>query len=291
MKKSRFVFLLLLVCLAAALLGGCAEPLTLSPSLTEDGLLHIITLDTGDSDAHILLTPEGGVLLVDTGLSSTYSVLKGALSRLGIAEIDALILTHPHKDHIGGAEALLSDFSVSEIYTAPTSHSSDTLDSLLAAVDEKGIPLHTVTADDMLSLGGLSLRVLSPTADAEFDEVNDESLVLSFTHGSLRFLMMGDAEKTAEKDMLRRYPADVLAADYLKAGHHGDDDASSKSFLSACQPAVAVITADREADPDHANAETLERFARVRTAVYVTDEHGAICVSSDGETLSIRTER
>ena len=77
----------------------------------------------------------------------------------------------------------------------------------------------------------------------------------------------------------------------LKVGHHGDDDATKKSFLALTQPAYALITADRTVDPDHANPKALERLAKAGAQVFVTDEHGEIEVTSDGAELKVTVQR
>ncbi|MBC8538371.1 MBL fold metallo-hydrolase [Christensenellaceae bacterium NSJ-63] len=253
---------------------------------TDSGGLELRVFDTGDSDAILLITPEGDTMLVDTGLDETYGHLYNSLKNLGISRIDILVLTHPHKDHIGGAPQLLSDFSVGQVYMPATDYTSGRMDALAEALQKAGLAATPIAKGSQFSLGSLAVDVLSP--GKTYENMNDNSAVLQFTYGEKTFLLMGDAEKDAEADLIAAYGGQ-LRADFLKAGHHGAKDASSEEFLAVVQPSYAVLTGDHAVDPDHIHEKVIERLEAAGAAVYRTDRDGDITVICDGNSISIQT--
>lgn len=145
-RHKRLLFILigiLVVAVAAAVIvrmqpSGPAPGPSGSRIPTDSGGLELRVFDTGDSDAILLITPEGDTMLVDTGLDETYGHLYNSLKNLGISRIDILVLTHPHKDHIGGAPQLLSDFSVGQVYMPATDYTSGRMDALAEALQKPG---------------------------------------------------------------------------------------------------------------------------------------------------------
>jgi len=292
-RSLLFIFLFAAVILAVALLLAnmnrlfpAAGPASLPKQADE---LHLYALDTGDSDALLLLSPEGDAMLVDTGLMETYPKLRNFLQQKGISAIDTLVLTHPHADHIGGAAKLLSDFTVETVYQIETDYTSKPLDNLTSALKKLDITLLEAKAGARFSLGSLEIEFLAPL-HSDYKDLNDCSAVLRFTHGDNVFLLMGDAQADAEEDLVAAY-GDALRADFIKAGHHGAKDASRKKFLQVVRPAYAVMTGDHATDPDHVHPSTLRRYTELGAAVYRTDLHGDIAVVSDGGSLRIVTAK
>lgn len=262
------------------LCSACSESNPPSASIS------IKIMDVGDGDGILILGDQGSSLLIDTGLKSTYSTVKQCLEESGVKQLDMLVITHPHKDHLGGAMDVIGDFSPKAMYTVKTPHDSDELKELMAAYGEEFTYLQQ---GDVLTLDSVTLRTLSP-ASQTYDEINDYSAVFMMEYGEKRFLFTGDAEKTAEKEMLENYGED-LQADFLKVGHHGDDDATSKKFLAQVMPDFAAISGDHSQDPDHVTDKVLDKLAAVGCQVYRTDRDGMIVVSSDGKTISVSTEK
>ncbi len=292
-KIYLFVIVLLVIAIAAVVLFIIQPPWLFpksaaSTSAATDGRLHFYALGTGDSDALVVIAPEGKVMLVDTGTSNSYSHLYNFLTEKGIRTIDVLVLTHPHADHIGGAAMLLSDFSVGELYGIKTGYTSELVTNLNAVLAERNIQPLEAKAGVTFSLGSVQMKFLAPLGT--YEDLKDCSDVLQFSHGDNTFLLMGDAEQDAEDDLIATY-GDSLRSDLIKAGHHGAKNASKADFLEKVRPGYAVMTGDNAADPDHVHEKAIERYRDIGAAVYRTDLNGDIAVVSDGKTLSITTEK
>lgn len=275
------------ILLALTACSSSVPPVENTPEESRD-ILKAVTLNTGDSDAHIITLPNGSTLVIDTAFDTSYPQLDAAL---GGRTVDVLLLTHPHSDHIGGAAQLIRNYDVREVYMIDYEHDSSEYKSLMSALSDKQITPKQAKADESFTLGGVEFRFLGPQADKSYSEINDRSAILQFNFGEHSFLYMGDAEKAAEKDLVAKY-GDTLRADVIKIGHHGDDDATKKAFLQQLNSSgYAIITANAKKDPDHANPKTLERLIKYNLKVLRTDLDGDITIISDGTDLSVTTQR
>ncbi|MBQ9942108.1 MAG: MBL fold metallo-hydrolase, partial [Christensenellaceae bacterium] len=230
----------------------------------------------------------GKRLLIDTGLAENYGDLADLLRREGAGLIHTLVLTHPHADHIGGAAALLEEFGAEAVYMPAADHASPQKKALDRALKKKGILLNTVCTGDAFTLGGLEGQFLGPIRQ-DYADKNDGSAVLRLTYGNVRFLMMGDACREAEDDLLAEYGRQ-LEAQVLKVGHHGMKDATGKKFLAAVHPQLAVLTGDERLDGDHMNKKVLERLKDAKARVLRTDRLGAFTLLCDGQSVDVQME-
>lgn len=165
----------------------------------------------------------------------------------GVETLEGIFLTHGHKDHVGGLSSLLQAFPTEAVYYSGSdafSYQEILPWELAEAQGAEAIPLR---GDEVLDLGGVEARVwLPPVPDRENE--NNNSLVLMLTHGSIRMLLMGDAEQEEEQMLMMEVPD--LRADLLKLGHHGEDDASTPAFLHRVQPSIGLIAGNMEENPE-----------------------------------------
>lgn len=254
--------------------------------------LDVVFLDVGQGDAALLALPNGQHVLVDAGLRDPYTdsgarTVVPHLRRFGVRRLDALVLTHPHADHIGGALAVLEAVPVGRLVHAGPASDDAMWAQLLHAADSLGVPQHVVSSGDTLALDpSVRLRVLHPSGSPPFWlDPNEGSVVLRVEHGTASFLLTGDAEAGAEGALVARYGG-ALASTVVKVGHHGSRTSSTEPFVAAASDSstafavVSVAARNRYGLPDE---EPLARWAAVGAAVLLTAEEGAVWLRSDGE--------
>lgn len=268
--------------------GSASTAPTASPLPDDAFVLSFINI--GKADSFLLALPDGSHYLLDTGKSSDFGLIARLLESRGIETLDGIFLSHGHKDHAGGLEKLVTLYPTAVLYLSALDTVSYHAIDVQRIAATRGVRIETLSAGDRLSLGDapkpLQIDVLAPLS-LDTDKENNNSLVLRLTYGHTVFLMMGDAEKAVEQELLA---AGVpLRADVLKLGHHGKDDATTEDFLAQVQPAYALITGNAREDPDTVNAEIAERLAAYRVQPYYSDgDWLSLDFITDGDTLTVR---
>lgn len=261
---------------------------------TGDAQLAVYYLDVGQADSILLRLPDGRNMLIDAGNNADGAKVVAYLQSLGVTKLDWVIGTHPHEDHIGGLDTVITRMKVSRILLpeipddqVPTTR---TYNDVLDAIEAKGLQVDAAQAGRVLvrdRTNDLKIQVLSPQPNAKFAGLNDYSVVLRLTYGSCSFLFTGDAETTAEQAMLES--GAELHADVLKLGHHGSSTSTSQAFLDRVQPKYAIISCGKDNDYGHPHKETLSRIKSCGAQLYRTDRQGGLCVRCDGTTVTVET--
>lgn len=268
--KSRFIALCL--CLLF-LLGGCAA--VDGTAAVAEGTLLVHIIDVGQGDAILLQQGYRG-FLIDGGPNDSEEALLAYLREQGISQLDYVVGTHPHEDHIGGLYKAITAIPVGEVLLPEIGHSTATYEALLDAVIGKGLTVTDPAASTSFLWQDVTIAVLGPVT--AYDDLNNSSIVLKATHGADSFLFTGDMEAIAEAGLLAA-GADV-DADVLKVGHHGSDTSSSSDFLAAVSPAYAVISCGQDNTYGHPHAKTLDNLTAAGAAVYRTDISGSVVFTS-----------
>ncbi len=288
MNTKRLLSTLAIFILAIFILCGCGlESFLNEESIVENAELTVAFIDVGQGDS-TLITCDGETMLIDAGVYSERQNLSSFLRRQGIESLDYCVATHSHSDHIGGMSHILYNFTpVNFIYPAYKSNSSDWY-SLLDTCDELGISYSTPTPGNTFSVGGATLTVLSPYKDANYDNLNNQSLVIRLDYEDTSFIFTGDAEKQVERELLKSNFN--LEADVLKCGHHGSSTSSSEAFVDAVNPRAAVISCGKNNDYNHPHIETLNTLKSRDIEIYRTDLGSTIVAYSDGNTISFSSD-
>lgn len=200
-----------------------------------------------------------------------------------------LISSHPDADHVGGLDEVLNAYKVENVYAPNVSHTTQAFKDFLTAVKKQNLKIKPVTAGVKLNLKGVSAEFVGPVKTYAKSDLNDWSAVLRIVYNKNSFLLAGDAELKAEKDMVDSKKN--LKADVLKVGHHGAKESSSQVFLDKVQPKIAVIGVGAKNSYGHPTNDALSRFKKYKTTIYRTDKNGSVVVSSDGAKLSVKTEK
>lgn len=243
------------------------------PVLTqaEDAGVRLLCLNIGKADCMLLLWRDTAYL-IDAGYVHTYPALETALAQYQVDHLNGVFLTHCHKDHAGGLMPLAqSSVPVDAWYAARIYFDMDgDVHPSQAAAAQRNAQVNWQDAGDVISLpDGASFTVLGPLTVNEENE-NNNSLVMRFDSPEGSILFTGDMKEDEEDDLLQ---AGLLSpCDVLKAGHHGDNHATSKQLLQAVQPLAAVICTDSREEPDTPAPSTISRLSSAGAKIYVTQQ-------------------
>lgn len=246
------------------------------------GRVELVALDVGQGDAIALRTPRGRWILVDAGPPSTgdpagHPVVR-ALRRHGVTRVEALVLTHPDLDHIGGAAAVLASLAVGRVVDPGLAAGKDAYVGILETAMARGIPWRAATSGDELGLDGVSVRVLSPPGDggdAGDTESNGASVVLAVRYGEFDALLTGDAPVAVERRILEEVSPTL---EVLKVGHHGSTTSTDPALLQRAHPRLAVLSVGRGNRYGHPAAEVVRRLVAVGAEIRRTDREGSVRV-------------
>jgi competence protein ComEC len=241
-------------------------------------------LDVGQGDGILLETPQGAVL-VDAGPPEAR--VDRQVRRMGLRALAALVVTHAHRDHVGGAPAVLRSLSVGGVIDPMQPGAGYDERLMRRTARQLGVPLVPARVGKAYALGRLHLRVLWPDhAGSPDEDPHLHGVVLLVTYGSIDLLLTGDSESTVTRALPLRQ------VEVLKVAHHGSSDSGLSEEIRVLRPRVAVISVGARNDYGHPRADTLAALAGMPgLAVYRTDENGRIVLESDGRSLTIRKER
>lgn len=259
------------------------------------GQLTAVFMDVGQGDSMVMVSPTGKAVLIDGGGRFGAEGQKGVGERtvipclldLGITQIDVMIATHAHLDHIQGLEEVLGTLRVKRL-VIPRVLEQDAFSELLELCRNKKVEVAMCSAGDTIIIdSSTQLEVLSPEKDTApaAGEMNNTSLVMMLRHGDVSMLLTGDAEQEIEQQLMKQ--GMPLQAQLMKLGHHGSDSSSTEEFLEAVQPEAAVISVGRN-EFGHPAPNILERLEKLGIRAYRTDKEGAVRVKSDGKRLTIQ---
>jgi competence protein ComEC len=248
--------------------------------------VHIIDVGQGDS---ILVVTSGGNMLIDAGPNSAEDNLKNYLTGNNISSFEYAVFTHPHEDHIGGADMIMTGFTVSNVILPGCTSSTQTYARMMDAIEKSGANVITAVAGSEYVLGSVTASILAPVSET-YSNINNYSVVIKLTYGETSFLLTGDAEKESETEILAKFSANFLKCDVLKVGHHGSDTATTLAFLKAVAPKLAAISCGAGNSYGHPHGITLSRLSNEGVTVYRTDEHGTIVFISDGKKVFVKDD-
>ncbi|HEY6947788.1 MAG TPA: ComEC/Rec2 family competence protein, partial [Gemmatimonadales bacterium] len=264
----------------------------LRPSPDGPGTLALDFLDVGQGDGAVLRTPHGRFVVIDAGPRTEQRdagrrVVVPFLSRQAAPAISALIVSHAHADHVGGAAAVLDRFRTGLVIEPGRPFADPAYYRFLDEVAVDGVPWHPGRPGDRFVLDGVAFTLLHPdtTWPGLGDDLNEDSLVLLVEFGGFRALFPGDAGFAAEAWLRGR----VGRVSLLKVGHHGSRGSTGDAWLEELAPRAAVISVGRN-NYGHPAAETLRRLDARGTDVRRTDRDGEIHVATDGATMTVRSK-
>lgn len=292
--RSRSLFIILSVCFAIVLWFGWEVEQWLERSRT--GELTVAFLNVGQGDAIFIESPTGYQMLVDGGPPNTILRELKKVMPWYDRSLDAIVVTNPDQDHIGGFINVLDRYAVSTIYEPGTQKDTEVFTLLEnAMVQERaasGAVAEVLLAKRGMNInlgGGAVLEVLFPDRDVSNESANDGSIVARLVYASTTVMLTGDAPDSVLNHVaaLASSSPETIQSDILKAGHHGSRTSASDQFIKAVSPEWAVISAGKNNKYKHPHPETVEAYKRNNVPILGTYEKGTIIFTSDGSLIEV----
>lgn len=287
MKKNIMIIVIILA--LTFILSACSInlslPVTNTKESSETSDLLIYFIDVGQADCTLIELPNGEEALIDTGNAGDADLVIDTINSLNIDDIEYLILTHPHEDHMGSASEIIKEIEIEKVYMPDIESDAKFYDDAMKEIENQNIPIIKASAGlTILNIPDLTFKVLAPNS-MYYSEMNEYSIVSRLEYKNTSFLFTGDAESVSELEMVNK--GYYLKSDLLHVGHHGGRTSSSKKFLDSVNPKYSIISAEKNNSYGHPHKETLKRLKAVGTEIYRTDELGTIIATSDGNKISI----
>ncbi|NQU18140.1 MAG: MBL fold metallo-hydrolase [Candidatus Saganbacteria bacterium] len=278
-----------------------------APFITDNSTgLTVTMLNVGQGEAFLLQTPDKKNILLDGGghgetwyqADDAAAVIDPIGSKIvvpflkeqQIEELDSIILSHPHVDHLGGLVEVVKALPVRQVISSGEVYDSDAYRMFAALVKQKRIKQLDPTVDRVFNFGrhleATVLNSLSNNPARTNSDYNNNSLVIRFVFGNLSFLFTGDLEEEREAALLKYYSRKQLKSSVLKIAHHGSANSSSAKFLRAVKPQVALLSVNSNAH-GHPHQSMLHRLEKQTPDIYRTDEDGTTILTTDGRILRV----
>jgi competence protein ComEC len=245
---------------------------------------RLTALDVGQGDSLLLQVREGAVL-IDQGPPE--AEVDDQLVRLGVRRLALLVLTHPQRDHVGGAAEVLQRLQVDRVLDPRLPNDSPEQAAALAEARERGVPVVQARTGLTFRLGELRLRILWPDRPGAIGEdANLRATVILASYGKVDAFLSADAESPVT------LPLNPPPVEIFKVAHHGSADDGLRQLLELTKPRVAIVSCGRGNDYGHPTPSTMATLdAAPALDVFRTDLDGRVVVETDGERISTWSER
>ncbi len=283
-RKKKIILTIVALLFLLGLLGR-------SYFLTQkSGELLVSFIDCGQADCIFIRATQGQQIIIDFGDNKGLRDLDKRINWWN-KNIDLVIITHPHDDHIAGLSNLIKKYKVKNIMYTGIIDQAPMYTELLELIAQKKIPLLIPQKNQHISLGNnCQLNILYPfdnLNNKEIANLNNSSIVSRLDCLNSTFLFTGDIESEVENEILEK---DInIKSDVLKIAHHGSITSSQEEFLEKVAPQIAIIMVGENNKFNHPSLRVLKRLERLKTKIFRNDLDGTIDILNQGQGLKIKT--
>lgn len=264
-------------------------------------LLRITSIDVGQGESTLIQFPKGSTMLIDGGGFYDNSFDVGGLVvapviwKKKIKQIDYLVLSHPHPDHLNGLVSIAGMFKANEVWTNGEKVDTEPFqefEKIISEMKTRHIIIDSEHPDRIVS--GVRIEFLHPSktdwhdrSTIDHSEINNHSLVIKLTYKDISMLFTGDIYQEVERELI--HTENNLRSTILKVPHHGSATSSSLPFLKKVQPQIALFNVGFENIFNLPSHKILERYKKENCQIFRTDQDGAITIETDGSCINIKT--
>ncbi|NBK46608.1 DNA internalization-related competence protein ComEC/Rec2 [Staphylococcus delphini] len=292
LSQRRYILSMVLVCCLCVILWQ------VHPRYTN----QMTMIDVGQGDAILFQSKTGETLMIDTGGAYESHQLKQSniniakkniyplFKKLGIHQIDYLVITHAHQDHMGEIEHLSQYVNIKNVMINPSHFDKGKFQKVQHVIASEHAQLYSYEDLSRIVLGDFQFQFFN-TDIPESEDPNEHSIVTLATIHDIHVLLMGDATTKNEEILLKQYTLPQIQI--LKVGHHGSQTSSSKTFLSQIHPDIALISAGKQNMYHLPHPLTLQKLHDIHAEIYNTADNHHIHVRFDDTNeagFTLRTE-
>ena len=249
---------------------------------SESNMMYVDFIDVGQGNCTLVHMGDTAIL-VDSGEVGAAQTVISYIKNLGIDELDCVLVTHPHSDHMGAMTKILYEFEIKDLIMPEIPEdiipTNSTYEKFLTAVSDNAENVIPAEAGMTYSYGEMNLEILAPLHG--YDNLNDMSAVSRVSFGETSVMFMGDASTAVEKDLLNT--GKDFSSDIINIGHHGSKTASSQKWLEAVNPEFAVICCGAGNEYGHPHSVVTERLDNIGIEYYRTDLNGTVVFQSNSK--------
>lgn len=287
-KDAKIIVGIFVILVAANLLAWTAVF-----QLTGTGYLKVVFFDVGQGDAIFIETPQQNQILIDGGPTPVVVEKLGREMPFWDRTIDLIILTHPEKDHIAGLLDVLKRYKVENILWTGVIRETPEYEEWQKLLEREDARVFIAEAGQRIRCSECkkqkwAVDILFPFQNMRGQRIsrsNNTSIVAKLSSGQIDMLLTGDTEAQVERELISE-GLDV-GAEILKVAHHGSKTSTTKEFVAAVSPEIAIISAGRDNPYGHPHPQTLETLERYGVRVFRTDEVGDVVILTDGMRYAI----
>lgn len=246
--------------------------------------LYIYYFDVGQGDSTLIQYGEN-TILIDSGPKDSEDKILSYLKALKLKDIDYLIATHPHEDHIGNMDEIIDTIKIKKFYAPYVISDTEEFSDLTKALNRKNLKINILNQNtsSLQLTKDISIEVFYPFKGLETENLNNYSSVIKFTFKDSSFLFTGDGEKEVNDYLLlNSYP---IKSTVLKLGHHGSSTSLDEDFLNEVNPKLAIASCGYNNAYNHPSSSVVNLLSAKGIKLLRTDLNGSIILSSDGTNI------
>lgn len=244
---------------------------------------EVVFLDVGQGDSILIILPGDTQILIDGGPSNKISSKLSKYFPFYDKDIELVILTHPHTDHLNGLVSVFKDYNVKNFMFSGASYESKLYSNFIEALKKEGSNIYFAKSGDTISYGNEQLlKIIYPFEimfGKSFKDIHDSNIVSELFLGNKKFLLMGDSNEVVEFGIVSQTASNaaglVSDVDILKVGHHGSKTSTYPSLLKIIKPEEAVISVGNNSY-GHPASVVLSNLSNIGAKVFRTDEVGDV---------------